>query len=109
MRGTDRRVEHLLKLVSQALLDSYVTVGGMNHTEGENLPSKRAISSMCSDLLALLFPGFHDDAPQRAQDLLRATDERVHSLAARLTQELCRSLRQNEPRCPMERAAEIAA
>ena len=102
-------MDHLLKLVSQALLDSYVHVGGLNHTEGENLPSKRAIASLCSDLLTLLFPGFHDDAPQRAQDLLRATDQRLRSLSARLTQEICRSLRQSEPNCPTERAAEIAA
>jgi serine O-acetyltransferase len=102
-------VEHHLKNVAQALLASYVTVGGMNHTEGENLPSKRAIASLCSDLLALLFPGFHDDAPQSAEDLVRATHVRVRSLAARLTHEICKSLRQDEPGCPTERAAAIAA
>jgi serine O-acetyltransferase len=103
------RVEHLLKLVSQALLDSYLKVGGMNHTEGENLPSKRAIASLCSDLLTLLFPGFHDDAPQSAEELVRATHVRVRSFSERLTHEICRSLRQDEPRCPTERAAEAAA
>lgn len=102
-------MEDLLKLVSQALLDSYVRLGGLNHTEGENLPSKRAIAGLCGDLLTLLFPGFHDDGPQRAHDLVRATEDRVRQLSERLNLEICRSLRQREPRCPMARAAEVGA
>jgi serine O-acetyltransferase len=98
-----------LKLVSNALLDSYVKVGGMNHIEGANLPSKRAIASLCSDLMALLFPGFHDDSPHTAGELPHITEERVRSLLTGLTNEICRSLRQDEPSCPTERAAEIAA
>ena len=65
--------------------------------------------SLCSDLLALLFPGFHDDSPHTAQELPRTTEERVRSLSTDLTNEICRSLRQDEPRCPTERAEEIAS
>lgn len=102
-------MEHLLKLVSKALLESYITLGGMNHTEGENLPSKRAIGQLCQDLLALLFPGFHDDAPQSTEELVHSTHARVASLSVRLSHEICRSMRQDEPRCPRERADEISA
>jgi len=102
-------MEHLLKLVSQTLLESYVQLGGMNHVEGENLPSTRAIATLCQDLLTLLFPGFHDDAPQSTEELVRSTHVRVSSLFTRLSLEMCRSMRQEEPRCPRDRADEIAA
>jgi serine O-acetyltransferase len=102
--GTDLQVEDQLDHVVHALLQSYAAIGGLNHVEGENLPSKPAIGSLCNDLLQVLFPGFHDTEPTRAEDLPRETRARIASLAARLTLEVCKSLRLDEPRCPTERA-----
>ena len=43
------------------LVASYAQFGGINHLDGKNLPSKRAITAITQDLLRLLFPGFFDE------------------------------------------------
>ena len=55
-----RRVETVTQLTNQ-LVASYATAGGINHLDGKNLPSKRAITAITQDLLRLLFPGFFDE------------------------------------------------
>src|SRR5215208_7032648 len=47
--------------LTDQLIVSYARVGGINHLDGKNLPSKRAIASITEDLLRLLFPGFFDE------------------------------------------------
>mgnify|MGYP006274060345 FL=1 len=74
-----------------ALLESY-RIGGMNHIDGTNLPSKRAISELCEDLLQLLFPGFHDLEPIHSAHIARLTHHRIRSLGERLQQEIGKSL-----------------
>jgi serine O-acetyltransferase len=44
--------------LTDQLLASYARVGGINHLDGKNLPSKTAVCSITVDLLRLLFPGF---------------------------------------------------
>ncbi|MGI8603405.1 MAG: serine O-acetyltransferase EpsC [Verrucomicrobiales bacterium] len=75
------------------LLKSYQDVGGINHIDGTNLPSKRAIPAICEDLLELLFPGFlTEEAPSMAC-VENITHERVARLLQRLAVEIARSLR----------------
>src|SRR5678816_3416484 len=50
-----------LAQLTDHLVDSYRHTGGINHLDGKNLPSKRAISLIVRDLLRLLFPGFFDE------------------------------------------------
>ncbi|MGB8166985.1 MAG: serine O-acetyltransferase [Chthoniobacteraceae bacterium] len=90
--------------ITEAILSSYATGGGMNNIDGSNLPSKRALASICEDLLQLLFPGFHDAEPIHSKDLRRVTTHRIYSIAERLSEEVCKSLRLGEPGCPRERA-----
>lgn len=90
--------------ITDSILNSYATGGGMNNIDGSNLPSKRAIASICEDLLQLLFPGFHDAEPIHSKDLRRVTTHRIYSIAERLSEEVCKSLRLGEPGCPRERA-----
>ena len=52
------------------LIASYAKVGGINHLDGGNLPSKFAIASMTTDLLRLLLPGFFDKKPIREPYLI---------------------------------------
>ena len=92
---------------TQDLLASYAAVGGLNNTDGLNLPSTRAIASICVDLLELLFPGFHDDQAIHGDEIAALTAERVKSLSERLEDQICRSLRTTEPGCPASRAEEI--
>ena len=47
--------------LTERLINSYGTVGGINHLDGKNLPSKHAIELITRDLLRLLFPGFFDE------------------------------------------------
>ena len=44
--------------LTQQLLDSYHRVGGINHVDGKNLPSKAVVAQMTQTVLRLLFPGF---------------------------------------------------
>lgn len=86
--------------ITEAILSSYRVGGGMNNIDGSNLPSKRAISTICEDLLQLLFPGFHDQEPIHSAHLRRVTAHRIFSIADRLKEEVCKSLRLREPGCP---------
>ncbi len=92
---------------ARLLLDSYAEVGGLNHGEGANLPSKPAIGTICQDLLQILFPGFHDDTAVSENELRDLTRTRVASLADRLETEICKSLRTSSPDCPKAKAASI--
>ena len=81
-----------------ALLESYEKIGGLNHRESTNLPSKRAVGQICEDLLQLIFPGFHDDdaiAPDTLPPLTRA---RLVSVARRLEEQVRRGVRVGHPR-----------
>ncbi len=100
-------VENNLAKVVEQILTSYQTGGGMNNIDGSNLPSKRALATICEDLLQLLFPGFHDQDPIHSQHLPRVTQHRVFSVSERLVEEVCKSLRLGEPSCPQERAQEV--
>ena len=41
--------------IVNGLLKSYQEVGGINHLDCSNLPSKRVVAGLCEDLLHLLF------------------------------------------------------
>jgi serine O-acetyltransferase len=91
----------------ERLLVSYQEIGGINNIDGSNLPSKRAISQICEDLLQILFPGFHDEEPIATERISQITAERILSIVERLRVEAFKSLRLNEPECPSRRAEQI--
>ena len=93
--------------ITERILSSYETGGGMNNIDGTNLPSKRALAAICEDLLQLLFPGFHDQEPIHSSHLRRVTHHRLFTIAERLGEEVCKSLRLGEPDCPKARAREV--
>ncbi len=90
-----------------AVLESYRDDGGINNIDGSNLPSKRAVAEICSDLLEVLFPGFHDEGPLPSNDVRELTAGRLQSVATRLHEEIFKSLRLSEPSCPAQRAAAV--
>ena len=51
-------VKRSVNELTQQLLDSYHRVGGINHVDGRNLPSKAVVAQMTQTVLRLLFPGF---------------------------------------------------
>jgi len=83
--------------LTNALMASYARVGGINHLDGVNLPSKRAITSITKDLLRLLFPGFFDEKLIHSSELKVETAARLDSVLERLESEIRKSLEYNPP------------
>src|SRR5512137_1001761 len=81
------------------LMESYRRVGNINHLEGKNLPSKRAVGLIARDLLRLLFPGFFDERLPHADELEGQVAALLHSVCERLRDEITKSLRCS-PACP---------
>jgi serine O-acetyltransferase len=79
------------------LLDSYTRVGGINHLDGKNLPSKRDIALITMDLLRLLFPGFFDEKTLHSSQLRAETSALLDKATARLEEEILRSLESFPP------------
>ena len=72
------------------LIASYASVGGINHLDGTNLPSKSGIVSLTTDLLALLFPGFFDNKVTHSSEIKMETALLMDSVAGRLEDELAK-------------------
>ncbi|NLJ45917.1 MAG: serine acetyltransferase [Treponema sp.] len=74
------------------LLSSYEEVGGINHSDGPNLPSKQSVAAIVDDLETLAFPGYRreDGIVDTNADFL--IGEIVHRTARNLVRELERSL-----------------
>ncbi|MFT4546175.1 MAG: serine O-acetyltransferase [Verrucomicrobiales bacterium] len=82
-----------IKDIVASLMASYCDVGGINHIDCSNLPSKRAIELACQDLLQLAFPGFLDSEAVRSEELELLTTERVAKVVSQLKHEVARSLK----------------
>lgn len=79
--------------IVNGLLKSYQEIGGINHLDCSNLPSKHMIASLCDDLLHLLFPGFFSEEAVATEELGLSANELVASIRERLGAEIRRSLR----------------
>ena len=84
-------METVTKLTNE-LVASYAQVGGINHLDGKNLPSKRAIVAITQDLLRLLFPGFFDEKPIHSSEIKVETAALLDSIFGRLEDEIRKSL-----------------
>ena len=83
-------------------MTSYHEVGGINHVDCGNLPSKHAIASLCEDLLQLLFPGFFSEEAVSSDELQLMTHELVAGIRQRLNLEVRRTVRLNGNTEPTE-------
>src|SRR5437773_3924611 len=83
--------------LTDKLVASYARVGGINHLDGKNLPSKSAITSITMDLLRLVFPGFFDEKPIHSSEIKVATAELMDSVLGKLEDEVYKSLEYNPP------------
>jgi len=79
------------------LMASYASAGGINHLDGKNLPSKRAITLIAADLLRLLFPGFFDEKLVHSSQLQATTAPLLETVLRRLETEIAKSLEYNPP------------
>ncbi|MGF1679024.1 MAG: serine O-acetyltransferase EpsC [Candidatus Methylacidiphilales bacterium] len=76
----------------EALLASYREVGGINHIDGANLPSKQNVSEICRTLLRLLFPGFYQSEDGTNRFLEDLTREKLQWVCRNLGREISKSL-----------------
>lgn len=83
--------------LTESLLASYKVVGGINHLDGKNLPSKRAIAKITQDLLRLLFPGYFDEKIIHSSQIRTQTASLIESVQKRLESEIRRSLEYAPP------------
>lgn len=80
-----------LKLV-ESILASYRDVGGINHLDGVNLPSREAITEIIRDLLRIVFPGFYDRTAMRSDQAYFFASQMITSVSERLRNEIQKSL-----------------
>lgn len=85
------------ELVEQ-MMYSYNCVGGINHLDGKNLPSKSAIASITVDLLFLLFPGFFEEKSVHSSEVKEKTGALMESICRRLQVEIVKSLEYVSPK-----------
>src|ERR1700739_185921 len=89
-------VETITQLTNQ-LIASYAKLGGINHLDGKNLPSKSAITDITCDLLRLLFPGFFDEKLIHSSEIKVETAALLDSVFGKLEDEIRKSLEYQTP------------
>jgi len=97
-----------LESIKLALLASYEAHGGINHFDGNNLPSEESVNRLASDLMHLLFPGYFEQSPVTKRSVAGLTERRLQEIATRLTTELEKSLRFARDAQPARHAKELA-
>lgn len=76
----------------KTLVLSYERSGGINHRTGQNLPSKKAVRAIVSDLETLAFPGYSQDDGIDDTNASFVVGEIVHRTARALINETAKSL-----------------
>jgi serine O-acetyltransferase len=89
-------VETVSKLTNE-LVASYAKVGGINHLDGKNLPSKRVVTELTCNLLRLLFPGFFDEKLIHSSEIKVETAALLDSIIGTLQDEVRKSLEYKAP------------
>jgi serine O-acetyltransferase len=90
-------VDTVTQLTNQ-LVASYAKVGGINHLDGKNLPSKRAVAALTADLLRLLFPGFFGEKPIHSSEIKAETAALLDAVLGSLDDEIRKSLEYQAPK-----------
>jgi serine O-acetyltransferase len=90
-------VQMTVNQLTERLISSYGQVGGINHLDGKNLPSKHGIALITCDLLRLLFPGFFDEKLIHSSELKSETEALVGAVMANLEIEIAKSLEYAPP------------
>lgn len=81
-----------LTQLTDQLIASYASAGGINRLDAVNLPSKCAIGEITSLLLQLLFPGFFDDKPIHSYEIRQVTTDLMDEVSGRLEDEIYKAL-----------------
>lgn len=82
----------LPKLVDD-VMNSYREIGGMDHLEGRDLPSKKIVIDVLKDLFTIMFPGYLGDSEITKANVKFRLGTTLTSVYARLTSEIEKSLK----------------
>jgi serine O-acetyltransferase len=102
-------VQPTLAQLTDKLVDSYAKLGGINHVDGKNLPSKCAIAVITEQLLCLLFPGFFEEQLQHSSELKANTEKLLGTVRVALEAEMTKALEYNPPSGLAKKDAHAAA
>lgn len=75
-----------------SLLKSYQADGGVNQTEGTNLPSYQEVATITRQLRSLLFPGFFDESKVHQNNLPHWTAGKLNQIFHELKVQIAASL-----------------
>jgi serine O-acetyltransferase len=90
-------VQLTLNDLTERLVASYGKVGGINHIDGKNLPSKQAVAAITMDLLRLLFPGFFDEKLEHSSGIKDRAAALLQQVLGKLETEIAKSLEYKPP------------
>lgn len=77
-----------LRRIGDKILRSYEEIGGINHLDGSNLPSRIGVVTILQDYQSLVFPGFTTEEPVQQGEVPYRITETLHRLARNLTLEV---------------------
>jgi serine O-acetyltransferase len=79
--------------IVESILASYRELGGINHIEGANLPSRQSIERIIAELESLVFPGFEAEEALTMDGMRYTIGERVVSVSRLLVPEVEKSIK----------------
>jgi serine O-acetyltransferase len=86
-------LEKGLPQLVDGILANYTKLGGMDHLEGRDLPSKKVVIETLEDLFTILFPGYLGDAEITKANIKFHLGTKLTSVYERLTSEIEKSLK----------------
>jgi serine O-acetyltransferase len=82
-----------LKGYIDAILDSYSTLGGINHSDQFQLPTRHSIRQLILQIREVLFPGYFDETPLNSENLPFVIGQKIVTIRQGLSREVEKSLR----------------
>jgi serine O-acetyltransferase len=82
-----------LKTYIDAILESYATLGAINHSDEFQLPTRHSIRQLILQIREVLFPGYFDELPLNRENLPFVIGQKVVTIRQGLSREVEKSLR----------------
>ena len=89
----EKWVENSLSTLVDKMVTNYHTLGGMDHLEGKDLPSKKVVIDVLEDLFTVLFPGYFGNSEITKDNMKYHLGTTIASIYSRLSVEVEKSLK----------------
>jgi serine O-acetyltransferase len=90
----------------EAVLESYASHGGINHIEGDNLPSRERTVEVLLEIEEVLFPGYYDKERLSRLNVRYVIGDRLGRIYHGLVEEITKA-RSHRHRCAAGRAFDV--